>query len=360
MSMKQKVKTSFLGDISLNGIYEELYLEGERPFKNISKIFKEDSIVIGNLECLARGEKGVNELKKPRLETSQETLNYLNDFNLQVACLANNHVFDHLEDGFEKTMKHLCQNNIKTVGASLNENEHNKPLIIEENGIKIGLLNYVTRDTNPKPPVGTKINLNWFDINNTIADIKKIKDKVNHIIVILHWGGRVEGGLYPDFDQPKIARRLIDVGADLIIGHHSHTIHPFEIYKGKHIFYSLGNFCFSDFVFEGENYIMPERRKHSLIVSATFDSKKYHISTNYFYNNNNNRELIKNDKHSKNIRFRNFVFKKILKFIFFWKIYYFNHRKIMPIIFYLKGNDMSIGEKLKRLNFSKFKKYLTN
>ena len=354
--MEHKIKTSFLGDISLNGVYEEMYLKDENPFENIANIFEEDTVVIGNLECFARGSNGVNELKKPRLETSQETLNYLNDFNLQVACLANNHVFDHLEDGFEKTIAFLEKNKIKKLGASLEKNKHLEPLIIDEKGIKICLFNYVTKDTNPKPPEGTKINLNWFNLDKTIAEIKQIRDKVNHIVIILHWGGRVEGGLYPDFDQPKIARKLIDVGADLIIGHHSHTVHPYEIYKGKHIFYSLGNFCFSEFIFEGENYAMPKRRKYALIPSVTFDIDKYDISMNYFFNKKN--ELVINNQYSKKIVFRNFIFNKVLRFKFFWKLYYFNHLKIIPIILYLQRNDMSFAEKVGRLNFRKFKKYL--
>ena len=357
-NLEKKFKVSFLGDICLNGVYKEMYLKVEKPFKKISKTFEKDVLIVGNLECFARGINGVNELKKPRLETSQETLNYLKDFNLGVACLANNHVFDHLEDGFEKTIEFLSENNIKTIGASLDENLHKEPLIVEENGIKLCMLNYVTKDTNPNPPEGTKINLNWFDIDSVITEINQVKVKVNHIIVSLHWGGRVEGGLYPDFDQPKIARKLIDAGADLIIGHHSHTIQPYEVYKGKHIFYSLGNFCFSEFLFEGENYVMPKRRKYALIVSVVFEKDKYHISTNYFFNKKN--KLVKRDQYSRKIIFRNIIFRSLLRFNFFWKLYYFNHRKIMPILFYLQRDDMSIREKFGRLNLRKFKKYLTN
>lgn len=353
---KKIFKISFLGDISLNGVYEEMYLKGENPFDNVCETFEDDELIVGNLECFSRGVYGVNELKKPRLETSQETLNYLTNFNLGVACLANNHVFDHLEDGFEKTVKVLSENKIKTLGASLSKKEYTKPLTLEENGIKVCILNYVTKDTNPNPPEGTKINLNWFDIDKTIFEINKIKGKVNHIIVVLHWGGRVEGGLYPDYDQPKIARRLIDVGADLIIGHHSHTVQPFEIYKGKHIYYSLGNFCFSDFIFDGENHIMPKRRKYSLVISVKFNKFDYSISNNYFFNNIKN--IVKFNRYSKILFFRNFIFKYLIKNYFFWNIYYFNHRKIIPIILYLNRSDMSISEKFRKLNFKKFKKYM--
>ena len=139
------------------------------------------------------------------------------------------------------------------------------PLIISENGVTIGLLNYVTQDTNPNLPENAGICLNMFDEHKAEQDILSLKPKVDHVVVLLHWGGRVEGGMFPDFDQPGIARQLIDCGADLIIGHHSHTFQPVEVYKGKHIFYSLGNFCFSDFTFEGKvccNALAPQDNRH--------------------------------------------------------------------------------------------------
>lgn len=356
--MARNSKILFVGDICLNGVYEKMYLNGENPFTAFSSKIEKDTLVVGNLECFSRGDAGVNKLKIPRLETSVETLNYLKEIKLNIACLANNHVYDHLDDGFNKTIDFLSKNNIRTTGASIDKNDLKKPLIIDKNGIKICLLNFVAKDTNPKQPNGTMIKLNWFDLNKTINEIKQLKHKVNHIVVSLHWGGRVEGGLYPDFDQPKIAKNLIDSGADLIIGHHSHTIQPYEKYRGKYIFYSLGNFCFSDFVFEGENYIMSKRRKYALTVSVTFNKYNYHISNNYFFNKNG--KLIPSNHYSLKVEIRNLIFKNLLKFMFFWKIYYFNIKKILPIFYYLKRDDLSFKQKFYRLNFRKFKKYLRN
>jgi len=51
--------------------------------------------------------------------------------------------------------------------------------------------------------------------------------------MFLHWGGNMEGAKFPDWNQPKEAKDFIDAGADLIVGNHSHTIQPYEIYKGK-------------------------------------------------------------------------------------------------------------------------------
>ncbi len=57
-----------------------------------------------------------------------------------------------------------------------------------------------------------------------------MRNKVDYIIVYPHWGGKMEGALLPDKELIPIAHKIIDAGADIIIGHHSHTIQPYEIY----------------------------------------------------------------------------------------------------------------------------------
>lgn len=343
----QKVKISFLGDISLNGNYEHLYRQGTKPFSLIAEHL-EGSIVVGNLECFSRGNQGVNELKKPRLETNLETLNYINDFHLQVACLANNHVYDHLENGFIKTTKLLEQANIRTLGASLNKEKVRDGLVIEKNDVKVGLLNYVTNDTNPKPPVGTTINVNFFKLKSAFEDIARIKKNVHHVVLIMHWGGRVEGGVFPDYDQPIIARQLIDAGADLIIGHHSHTIQPIEQYKGKYIFYSVGNFCFSDIYHEGKLYSkLSKRNKRSLIIKIDFGIGKYQFNIIPIKNVDG---VIVSDNMLLKSKIR-FV-KKVLFVIFkkskiLWSLYFFSLKKITPIINYFFVQKGSLRDALK-------------
>lgn len=346
------MKITFLGDISLNNIYEKMYVKKEKPFTDVAGALK-DSIVVGNLECLARGKQGVNELKKPRLETGLETLNYLKEFHLQVACLANNHVFDHLEDGFHKTVKFLAQNKIHMLGASLGNDNYKEPLIIEKRGIKIGLLNYVSEDTNPKPPKHIKIRVNWFDFETVVNDIKRLRQQVDHVVLILHWGGRVEGGLFPDWYQPKIARKLIDEGADLIIGHHSHTIQPYEVYKGKYIFYSLGNFCFSNIFHEGKLYSrLSKTQKIGMVSHITFYKNSYDVEINFI---KIDKGFIKRIKEPYKILFVHKIYPIIRTILPIWQIYFFMHRKINPIFNYLFVQRKSL---VKALSIKKIMKHL--
>lgn len=326
------MKISFIGDISLNDNYIELYKKGINPFIEVEPYLQNSDCVVGNLECIAKGDNGENILKKPRLTTTIETLNYLKNINIKVACLAQNHVYDHLGDGFRKTIDFLDQNKILHIGAGLLTPEAEKYQIIQKDGVSIALINYVTYDTNPNLPADAEVYLNMFDKAQCIKDIQGIRTKVNHIVLSLHWGGRVEGGLFPDWDQPSIAHKLIDAGADLIIGHHSHTIQPYEVYKGKYIFYSLGNFCFSDYWFNGEFYPIPKRQMVSLIVGVSFAKYKYSVDTFYYLNEVESYSLY--DGYHRNITLRNKLFKIVNRNKLAWLIYYFHKQWILPLFLF--------------------------
>lgn len=352
---KKSVKIAFLGDISLNDEYIDLYKQKINPFLKLDPLLSEQDCVIGNLECLPRGNDGENILKKPRLTTTVETLKYLTNIHLDIACLAQNHIYDHLEDGFDKTTSFLKDINIKYLGAGKTKKDASEEIILDKNGLKIGILNYVTSDTNPNLPDDSKVYLNVFNLRDAQEKIKTLRPVVNHIILQLHWGGRVEGGLYPDFDQPKIARKLINAGADLIIGHHSHTIQPFEVYKGKYIFYSLGNFCFADLNFEGELYPLKKQSKQGLLAVVEFSKREYKTDL-IFIDNINNTLAINN---SKNLKVNNFIHSKIFKHKPFWKLYFLYHRRLSPIIAFLQRKDYSLIEKINRIWYFG-RKYIKN
>ncbi len=351
---KQEISISFVGDISFNDSYIEYYKKEINPFENILPLLRSKDYVIGNLECMAEGGRGENLLKKPRLTTTVDTLDYLNTLNVNVVSLAQNHIYDHLEEGFIKTTSFLKNNNILYLGASLNKTDAEKSLIISKEGITIGFLNYVTSDTNPKMPSDAKVYLNNFTIEKVISDVKELKKKANHVVLLLHWGGRVEGGLFPDFDQPELAKKIIDAGADLIIGHHSHTLQPYEIYKNKYIFYSLGNFCFSDYVFDGVFNPLPPRQKVSTIVSVVFEKNNYKIDLDFFINE---KTTFKNVNYLPKLKNRNNLYKILFKSVYLWKIYFLYKRRVLPFIVFIKSENLTTFQKVVRI-FNALKKRL--
>jgi len=351
------MKISFLGDICFNDKYNELYLDGSKPFDNISKITKKSSLVIGNLECVSKGKDSKkNFLKRPHLSTNVETLNYLSDINVNMVCLANNHIYDYLYDGYDETINFLNSNNIIHIGATpLKENRIN-PIIKEIDDIKFCFLNYVTIDTNPNLPEDSKITVNIFDKNQVIKYIKEYKQKVDQVIVLLHWGGNTENGYYPDLNQAEIARDLIDSGADLIVGHHSHTFQAYECYKGKYIFYSLGNFCFSDIYNDNQLYSrLSNRQRKSIILEIDFIK-----DDNYLVNivpiRNINGYIKKSNKKLRLLQSytRNYIFKFLKRSKILWNTYYIKLKKIDPIINYIFVQRGSIR---KALTYDKISKY---
>jgi poly-gamma-glutamate synthesis protein (capsule biosynthesis protein) len=332
------VSISFLGDVALNGNYRVFQQNNINPFIEVQSDLQAQDFVIGNLECLARGSKGENMLKKPRIGTEVETLQLLKKINLSAATLAHNHIFDHLAEGYINTTTFLKQNNIDSLGASIRNSDVSDPLIKKINGLSFCFLNYVTRDTNPNLPENATIYLNYFDIEKAQKEIKEYRGQNDYVVLLLHWGGRVEGGFYPDWNQPIIARKLIDSGADLIIGHHTHTIQPFEIFKGKYIFYSLGNFCFSDFVFNGEKHFVASRGERAVIITVTFNKTNYSVNQKYFKNQDG--ILIHYERYEYKIKWRQFIFKLISNSKLLWNLYFFYKKYFLSYVLYLTNKKI--------------------
>ncbi|MEW6135587.1 MAG: CapA family protein [Bacteroidota bacterium] len=352
----------FLGDIALNGDYIDLINNSVNPFANLIDELSNADFVVGNLECLLSGSDGENLYKKPRLYTTREALKYLLSIQLNVACLANNHIYDHLDDGIDKTLNFLKEHNIYTIGFSYNSKPDVSPLILKKNNVSVALFNFVTKDTNICKPDHTKIAVNVLDIEEATRLIKVYRDQVNFIVFIIHWGGIIEGGLFPDRMQPVIARKLIDGGADLIIGHHSHTIQPYEKYKGKYIFYSLGNFCFSNFFFDNIYHPMPKRRMRTVLLSVDFSCSpqlnNYKFDINYYFNNKSFYSKTPHYKYWHNIH--NFIFSYLLRRIsIIWYFYFIHLKYVLPLYFFIKRSDLTLYVKLERLYFS-LKRRITN
>jgi len=115
------VKISFLGDISFNNQYIELYNRGINPFKEVAPYLFASDFVVGNLECTVSNNSGENKLKKPRLKTNLQTLNFLNYLNLHYVTLANNHVYDNLDKGLKMAIEFLNNDKISYTGVGYNE-----------------------------------------------------------------------------------------------------------------------------------------------------------------------------------------------------------------------------------------------
>lgn len=264
---------SLVGDIALNGLFVEQPEKNDIRFKSIAEKLQKSDFVLANLETPIKGDEGSNKLKKRGgviLYSTKEIYDYvLPKLNLSAVSLANNHIFDWGKSGVGKTISCLDNLGIKFTGAGFKKS-HVEPVIIESNK-RIAFLSYVHKNTNPEIPENSGIVINFFNENKILAEISKVKNKCDIIILSLHWG--IDYSYYPTSYQRLVGRKFIDAGVDIILGHHTHTLQPFEIYKDGIIFYSLGSICHGDFIYEGKLRALKRKTKKSMIVNINQNKK---------------------------------------------------------------------------------------
>jgi hypothetical protein len=147
---------------------------------------------------------------------------------------------DYQGPGLQETLKTLEKAGIHAIGAGMEITEARRPKIIDVKGQRIAYFGYYTADdyAAAEGVAGTN-----YGMKERIAeDIQAIRDEVDWIVVNFHWG--VELANYPEIWQSELAYFTIDQGADVIVGHHPQVLQGAEIYKGRPIAYSLGNFIF--------------------------------------------------------------------------------------------------------------------
>ena len=350
------MKIGFVGDISLNNRYNALYKLGEQPFSAVTEVLGAANYVVGNLECLSEGVEE-NLLKRPRLKTEKQTLNFLASLNMGAVTLAHNHVYDNCIEGFVNTTEVLDNLKIRYLGAGIEPRKAKESIMLSQTP-KIALLNYVHTDTNPNLPPDADVFLNYFDLEQASSDIQELKLEGALVFVSLHWGGGSEGRYFPDWEQRIIARQLIEAGADLIVGHHSHTLQPFEIYRGRYVFYSLGNFCFDDVSFENKIYaIKRPSGTESAILTVHIDSNSNITPELIPINKDHDLRHYRDSNVLMKVRNRQVLFKVIFSHKLIWSSYLFFSRTLSPIARYFFGGNVSFLEQVKSINFTKVMTY---
>jgi len=263
-SSEEPIRIILAGDIMLDRGVEymiEKYGGGDFrfPFLKIADEFQKADVVFGNLEgpISEKGEKVGSIYSFRAVPRAIEGLNFAG-FN--VLSLANNHAFDYGREALEDTLKRLKETGVDElrsssrfanarvidyVGAGLNKDDAYSPVVKEINGTKIGFLAYTDLGSPYWAATASSSGIAWLTeekLENIKGDIKLAKEKVDILIVSLHSGE--EYAEAPTQFQVEFSKAAIDAGADLAVGHHSHVVQKPEIYNGKYIFYSLGNFIF--------------------------------------------------------------------------------------------------------------------
>lgn len=235
-----------VGDIMLNrGVEHMIEKHGEDfkfPFLLISTHFRKADILFGNLESVV-SDKGTKVGSIYSFRAKPEAIKGLAFFD--VLSVANNHVFDYGREALEDSLKRLKEADIDYTGGGLNEKESRSGVIKEVEGTKIAFLGYTGSGLKNWQAEGSSSGINWLD-KNMMGDIKKTEADI--VIVSMHFGEEYQ--LKQNEEQEYWAKKAIDSGADIVLGHHPHVVQPLEEYNGGWIAYSLGNFVFDQYFSE--------------------------------------------------------------------------------------------------------------
>jgi len=161
---------------------------------------------------------------------------------IDYVSLANNHIRDAGGAGLLQTIANVTKRGIAVSGAGKNLAAARKPAILEAGGIKVAILGY-DAIASSYHATATRIGSAGLSARNVKEDVAAArKAGANLVIVYPHWGTEYDDTPFPA--QKRLARMIIDNGADMVIGNHAHWAAAMEIYKGKPIWYALGNFVF--------------------------------------------------------------------------------------------------------------------
>ncbi|MCD8232109.1 MAG: CapA family protein [Clostridiales bacterium] len=193
-------------------------------FDGVRDIFEADDMTVINLECVLstateRVEKTFN------LKGAPEYAGIMTGSSVEAASMGNNHTYDYGEEGFQETKSVLEEAGITYAYSD------QSGVYVTEDGIKVGMVS------------ASLLSQSEEKLDALKEQIQVLREEGAAVIIACcHWG--IEKEYYPNDYQQTTAHELIDAGADLVIGNHPHVLQGVEVYDGKVICYSLGNFCF--------------------------------------------------------------------------------------------------------------------
>ena len=238
---RERITLNFVGDILLDSAPGRSIARDEDPFARAAALLKGADFSIGNLECpVATGGAAVSKVYTFRAAPS--TLPLLRQ-HFDAVSVANNHSGDYGPEAFRETLEHLAAAHLPYFGGGHDLREAHAPLLLQKRGLTIALLGYDEYHPRSFEAAPDHPGVAWAEEEQIIWDMARARRAgANVVLPFFHWGWENEPG--PSARQRELAHALIDAGADAVIGAHPHVTQGAEMYRGKPIVYSLGNFVF--------------------------------------------------------------------------------------------------------------------
>ncbi|MBD1938936.1 CapA family protein [Microcoleus sp. FACHB-68] len=234
------VTLMFAGDVTLSDSFADVAGNDYKWAFAQMDLYRQVDVAMVNLENPLTRSETIRPGKEFNFKADPESVQVLTEGGVDIVNLANNHTMDYEAPGLEETLQTLDGAGIRYVGAGRDIKEARRPEIIEVKGQRIAYLGYYDPESHAaaEQVAGTNPLLEA----QIAEDISAIRNQVDWIIVNYHWGAELAD--YPADWQRQLAHFTIDQGADVVVGHHPHVLQGAEIYKGRPIAYSLGNFIF--------------------------------------------------------------------------------------------------------------------
>ena len=223
----------------MNGVLNDDLYDFNYMFTEMKPLLDNYDLKYCNQETIIGG-KNLGVSHYPRFNSPDEIGDALMNLGFNMVSLANNHTLDKGEEGILYSVNYWKNKNVVFSGQSSSHEERNNIKIYEENGIKYAFLAYTDMTNGLSIPDEKDYLVHVYSDEKAKNDIESIKDKVDVIIVSMHWGE--EYTHTPTYVQKKEAQYLSSLGVDLIIGSHPHVIMPVDYVGDTLVIYSLGNF----------------------------------------------------------------------------------------------------------------------
>ncbi len=217
--------------------------------KKVKSVFEKDDLTLVNLEGTLTN-RGSRQSKKWAFRGKPEYVKILQKGSVEAVCFSNNHSRDYGEVSRTDTMSTLKK-------ADISYSTESRVVVRRANGVRVGMVSLSSIGATWNPETR---------LRSLMAEVRKKKPDV--IVVSMHSGVEYTQVIQPV--QKRLSHVAIDLGADLVLGHHPHVIQGIDCYKGRYIVYSFGNFCF------GGNTNPPD--KDTFIFQQNFVLKNGRVS----------------------------------------------------------------------------------
>jgi poly-gamma-glutamate capsule biosynthesis protein CapA/YwtB (metallophosphatase superfamily) len=252
--------------------FGDVYL-GEHTMRiddSVRRVTAAADVVVVNLESplstsgTARGNKSVY------LRSDPANVSILERLSATVACLANNHICDYGEEALAETLGVLSDRGIRATGAGHDLAEAEAPVILDVNGLRLGILAGGSREIQTVAAGKDHCGAAVIDGDRMVERIRRLKAETDVVVVAVHWG-------YTNYHRPlprdvALGRRLIDAGAALVLGHHPHVVQGVLRYGGGAIVFSMGNFIFDTYTRGGRPVRLSRENRLSVGVVARLEA----------------------------------------------------------------------------------------